>query len=318
MKLTVAENMWLGRFPKYKDCLPFVNERRMRERTKEVFSELGIDISPDEKTERLPPSARQMAEIAKAVSYGARIIVFDEPTSSLGNEEAERLFEIIRKLRDTGCGIIYISHKMEEILRISDEVTVMRDGRHVATKEAKGISTSEIIRLMVGRELSARYPERERVIGEELLSVKGLRGEYSALRDVSFSLRSGEVLGIAGLDGSGRTEVLDALFGRATRSSGEIYLRGKRIQNSTPREAIASGFAYVTEERRRSGIFGILSVEANTVISSLKNYRRALLLSEKRTENAAKNEMRRLRVKAPNEKTKISTLSGGNQQKVIF
>ena len=318
LKLTVAENMWLGRFPKYKDCLPFVNERRMRERTKEVFLELGIDISPDEKTERLPPSARQMAEIAKAVSYGARIIVFDEPTSSLGNEEAERLFEIIRKLRDTGCGIIYISHKMEEILRISDEVTVMRDGRHVATKEAKGISTSEIIRLMVGRELSARYPERERVIGEELLSVKGLKGEYSALRDVSFSLRSGEVLGIAGLDGSGRTEVLDALFGRATRSSGEIYLRGRRIQNRTPREAIASGFAYVTEERRRSGIFGILSVEANTVISSLKNYRRALLLSEKRTENAAKNEMRRLRVKAPNEKTKISTLSGGNQQKVIF
>jgi methyl-galactoside transport system ATP-binding protein len=171
---------------------------------------------------------------------------------------------------------------------------------------------------MVGRELSARYPERERVIGEELLSVKGLKGEYSALRDVSLSLRSGEVLGIAGLDGSGRTEVLDALFGRATRSSGEIFLRGRRIQNRTPREAIASGFAYVTEERRRSGIFGILSVEANTVISTLKYYRRALLLSEKRTENAAKNEMRRLRVKAPNEKTKISTLSGGNQQKVIF
>ena len=207
---------------------------------------------------------------------------------------------------------------MEEILRISDVVTVMRDGRHVATRPASELSTHEIIRLMVGREMTARYPERERKITHPLLSVTGLSGEYSALRDISFTLRSGEVLGISGLDGSGRTELLDALFGRATRSSGVMLLGGRQIFNRTPREAIANGFAYVTEERRKSGIFGILSIEANTVICCLKKFRRALLLSDKKMSAAAREEMRRLRVKAPNEKTKIRSLSGGNQQKVIF
>ena len=318
LKLTVAENMWLGRFPKLIPHLPFINEKEMKRRTGAVFDELGMKIDVNAKMELLPPSVRQMAEIAKAVCYGARVIVFDEPTSSLGTEEAERLFGIIRKLRDTGCGIIYISHKMEEILRISDEVTVMRDGRAVATRRADELTTSEIIRLMVGRPLSSRYPERERRIGDELLRVEGIYGEYSNLKDVSFSLREGEVLGIAGLDGSGRTEVLDALFGRATRKSGNIYLYGREIKNRTPMEAIASGFAYVTEERRRSGIFSILSIEDNTVISSLRKYLKGAFLSSSKMTSATKEEMRRLRVKAPNEKTKIRTLSGGNQQKVIF
>ena len=318
LKLTVAENMWLGRFPRAVGSLPVVSERQMRERTRSVFRELGIDENPDRRMENMPISARQMVEIAKAVSYGARIIVFDEPTSSLGTEEAERLFAIIRKLRDTGCGIIYISHKMEEILRISDEVTVMRDGKHIATRAASELSTSEIIRLMVGRELSSRYPERKRTVGEPLLEAKGISGAYSAVRGVSFSLHKGEVLGIAGLDGSGRTELLDALFGRATRSEGKIFLKGREISCKTPRDAIRSGLAYVTEDRRGSGILGILSVEANTVISCLKRFRKLFLLSDKEMARAARLEMKRLRVKAPSEKTKISTLSGGNQQKVIF
>ena len=318
LKLTVAENMWLGRFPRLWKPLPIIDSAEMRRRTKAAFSELGLDIDPDEKMERMSVSARQMAEIAKAVSYGARVLVFDEPTSSLGDEEAEKLFGIIRKLRDTGCGIIYISHKMEEILRISDEVTVMRDGHYIATRPAKEVTTSEIIKLMVGRELGSRYPERVRRLGGELLSVKGLSGEYSSLRDVSFSLKAGEVLGVAGLDGSGRTELLDAIFGRATLLGGELTLFGKPIRNRTPREAISNGFAYVTEERRRSGILGILSVEANTVISSLKKYRRAGLLCSRKMRAVTHEEMRRLRVKAPDERTKIRSLSGGNQQKVIF
>ncbi|MBE6634653.1 MAG: sugar ABC transporter ATP-binding protein [Ruminococcaceae bacterium] len=319
LKLTVAENMWLGRFPRPIDALPFISKRQMIEKTGEIFDALGIDIDPEALTERLSVSDRQMVEIARAVSYGARIIVFDEPTSSLGEEEAERLFGIIERLRSDGCGIIYISHKMNEILRISDEVTVMRDGRHIATRSASDITTDEIIRLMVGRELSERYPARATPPKDDiLLSVTGLSGEYSHLNDVSFSLRKGEILGIAGLDGSGRTELLEALFGLSRRSGGEIRLSGKNIYNRTPGEAIRNGFAMVTEERRAGGIFGILDIKENTVISSLKGFRRGPLISEKLMRSSTTEYMKRLKVRAPDMHTKIRSLSGGNQQKVIF
>ena len=319
LKLSVAENMWLGRFPLIKKHLPFISKKKMIESTREIFNSLGIDIDPGAKTESLSVSERQMAEIARAVSYGARIIVFDEPTSSLGEEEANRLFKIIDKLRSDGCGIIYISHKMEEILRISDEVTVMRDGRHISTRSASDITTDEIIRLMVGRELSERYPDRKNAPGDDiLLSVSGLSGEYSNLTDVSFSLRKGEILGIAGLDGSGRTELLEALFGLAEKRSGSIHLSQKEIFNRNPMEAIKNGFAMVTEERRASGIFGILDIKENTVISSLKKFRSGLLLSEGKMHKTAKEYIKRLSVKTPGLETGIRTLSGGNQQKVIF
>lgn len=318
LKLSVSENMWLGRFPRYVRWLPFINKRRMREETKRAFRELDIDIDPDMKMENMPVSKRQMAEIAKAVSYGARVIVFDEPTSSLNGEEAERLFKIIRKLRDSGCAIIYISHKMEEILRISDEVTVMRDGKYIATKSAKDITTDEIIRLMVGRELSNRYPEKKHEIGETLLRVERLSGEYSHLSDVSFTLRKGEILGVAGLDGAGRTELLENLFGVATRKSGKIILGGKVAENRSPREAIKNGFAFVTEERRVSGIFGILPIRENTVISCLKRFLRFGFLSKGKMGAKTREYIARLRIKTPDENTKIRSLSGGNQQKVIF
>ena len=318
LKLTVTENMWLGRFPRYISWLPFINKRRMREETKKTFRELDLDIDPDIKMENMPVSKRQMAEIAKAVSYGARVIVFDEPTSSLNSEEAEKLFKIIRKLKDNGCGIIYISHKMEEILRICDEVTVMRDGKHIATKAAGDISTDEIIRLMVGRELSNRYPEKSHSIGDILLEVKNLTGEYSHLRDVSFNLYRGEVLGVAGLDGAGRTELLEGIFGISTKKSGKIILNGKEISNKNPKESISSGFAFVTEERRVSGIFGILPIRENTVISCLKKFRIFGFLSKRKMGEKTREYISRLRIKTPSENTKIRSLSGGNQQKVIF
>ena len=318
LKLSVAENMWLGRFPKYKKSLPFINEKKMIAECKRIFQELGISIDPEVKTERLSVSQRQMLEIAKAVSYNARVIVFDEPTSSLNGEEAERLFEIIKKLKNNGCSIIYISHKMDEILRICDFVTVMRDGRHIATKEASEISTDEIIRLMVGREVSNRYPKRENPIGNTLLTVEGLSSEYSNLRDVSFDLCEGEILGVAGLDGSGRTELVENLFGLAKRRCGRIFLHGKEIYNRNAREAIENGFALVTEERRRSGIFAILPIRENSVISTLSRFKKFGILSAKRMDEAAELYSKRLRVKAPGIKTKIRTLSGGNQQKVIF
>ncbi len=317
-KLTVAENLWLGRFPRYTNLLPIVNRKKMLEDTKEIFDSLGIKIDPTAKVNTLPISKRQMIEIAKAVSYGARVIVFDEPTSSLSDEEANRLFGIIDSLKAKGCAIIYISHKMEEILKISDFVTVMRDGRHIATKPASELTTGGIIKLMVGRELSNRYPKKQNTPGEELLRVEGLSSEYANLTDVSFSLKKGEILGVAGLDGAGRTELLENLFGIAKRRSGEIYLEGRRVSNSSPRDSIKNGFALVTEDRRATGIFGILSIRENTVVSSLKKYKRGIFLSAKKIGDVTRKYIDKIKVKTPDDMTKIRSLSGGNQQKVIF
>ncbi len=318
LKLTVAENMWLGRFPKKNKHLPFIDKGRMQKMTRDVFDSLGLNIDPSMKMEGMSVSQRQMAEIAKAVSYNARVIVFDEPTSSLNTEEAETLFRIIGRLKSNGCGIIYISHKMEEILRISDEVTIMRDGRHIETRSADSLTTDEIIRLMVGRELSKRYPEKKGKIGDTLFEANGISSEYSNLKDVSFTLREGEILGISGLDGAGRTELLENIFGTATRSEGRLFLKGREIFNESPSEAIKNGFAFITEERRSSGIFGILGIRENTVISSLKKWRTGPLLSKRKMNGVTVEYIKKLGVKTPDENTKIRSLSGGNQQKVIF
>ncbi len=318
LKRNVMDNMWLGRFPKVARGVPFTSEKKMYDATKKVFDELGINVDPRTIMSKMPVSQRQMVEIAKAVSFNSKIIVFDEPTSSLTEEEVEHLFRIINMLRDRGCGIIYISHKMEEILRISDDVTVMRDGKWIATRPASELTMDEIIRLMVGRELTNRYPPKNNKIGGELLRVEGLSGEYSHLRDVSFVAHKGEVLGIAGLDGSGRTEVLETLFGVATRRSGEITLNGKKIKNSNARDSIKNGFALLTEERRATGIFGILNIRENTVISSFKKYLVGPFLSKKKMIEATDWCISSMRVKTPNQETKIRSLSGGNQQKVIL
>ena len=318
LKRNVMDNMWLGRFPKVARGVPFTSEKKMYDATKKVFDELGINVDPRTIMSKMPVSQRQMVEIAKAVSFNSKIIVFDEPTSSLTEEEVEHLFRIINMLRDRGCGIIYISHKMEEILRISDDVTVMRDGKWIATRPASELTMDEIIRLMVGRELTNRYPPKNNKIGGELLRVEGLSGEYSHLRDVSFVAHRGEVLGIAGLDGSGRTEVLETLFGVATRRSGEITLNGKKIKNANARDSIKNGFALLTEERRATGIFGILNIRENTVISSFKKYLVGPFLSKKKMIEATDWCISSMRVKTPNQETKIRSLSGGNQQKVIL
>ena len=318
LKRNVMDNMWLGRFPKIATGIPLTSEKKMYAATKKLFDELEINVDPRTVMSKMPVSQRQMVEIAKAVSFNSKVIVFDEPTSSLTEEEVEHLFKIINMLRDRGCGIIYISHKMEEILRISDDVTVMRDGKWIATKPAKELTMNEIIKLMVGRELTNRYPPKTNKIGDVLLKVDNLSGEYSALRDVSFEARRGEVLGIAGLDGSGRTEVLETLFGVATRRSGEIWLNGKKIKNSNPGDSIKNGFALLTEERRATGIFGILNIRENTVISSLKKDKVGPFLSQKKMVDATKWCIDSMHVKTPTQETKIRSLSGGNQQKVIL
>ena len=314
---SVMDNLWLGRYPKVAGLM--VSESVMRKRTREIFEELDVHVDPKAIMSTLPVSQRQMVEIAKAVSYNAKIIVFDEPTSSLTEAEVEHLFRIINMLKERGCGIIYISHKMDEILRISDEVTIMRDGQWVATRHAKDLTMEEIIKLMVGRELTNRFPPKDNKPGEVILEVEHLAGKYTRLKDASFQLRKGEVLGIAGLDGSGRTEVLENLFGAMTKESGTIRLHGKEIKNKTPREAIKNGFALLTEERRATGIFGIRDIKENTVISNLKSYLAGgFCLSDKKMKEDTDWAIQAMHIKTPSQSTQIRSLSGGNQQKVII
>lgn len=314
---TVQDNLWLGRYPKMGGIM--VSERIMAKRTHEIFGTLEVSVNPKAVMSTLPVSQRQMVEIAKAVSYNAKIIVFDEPTSSLTEAEVEHLFRIINMLKERGCGIIYISHKMDEILRISDEVTIMRDGQWVATRHAKDLTMEEIIKLMVGRELTNRFPPKDNKPGEVILEVEHLAGKYTRLKDASFQLRKGEVLGIAGLDGSGRTEVLENLFGAMTKESGTIRLHGKEIKNKTPREAIKNGFALLTEERRATGIFGIRDIKENTVISNLKSYLAGgFCLSDKKMKEDTDWAIQAMHIKTPSQSTQIRSLSGGNQQKVII
>ena len=318
LKRSVMDNIWLGRYPTVMGGLA-VNEKKMYADTMAVFEELGINVDPRRIMSTMPVSQRQMVEIAKAVSYNSKIIVFDEPTSSLTEEEVEHLFKIINMLRDRGVGIIYISHKMAEIKRISDYITVMRDGQWIATERAADLEMNDIIRLMVGRELTNQFPPKTNVPGDVYLKVDGLTGMYNQLRDVSFYARRGEILGLAGLDSSGRTETLESIFGIRTRKEGIISLNDQPCFNRSAGESIKNGFALLTEERRATGIFGVLDIKANTVISSLKRHLRfGLYLSEKTQREDTQHYIDAMHTKTPSQETKIRSLSGGNQQKVII
>lgn len=316
LQRNVMDNIWLGRYP---GKAGIVSEKGMYDETKKILDELDIDIDPRIKMAKLSVSQRQMVEIAKAVSYNAKILVLDEPTSSLTNEEVNHLFKIINKLRDKGCGIIYISHKMEEILQISDDVTIMRDGKWIDTIQAKDLTTNKIIKLMVGRDLTNRFPPKINKPEDVILEVKNLTGTYQpSVREVSFELRKGEILGIAGLVGSKRTELLETIFGIAKHSEGEIILHGKKVENSDSRKAIKNGFALLTEERRSTGIFGQLDIKFNTMIANIDRYSKFGVLDNKKMTEDTKWTIDSMKVKTPNQKTLIRSLSGGNQQKVII
>ena len=314
--LTVAENIFMGHeIIKHH----MIQWKEMNQEANKYLKELDADFDATAEMGTLSVAQQQMVEIAKAVSYNSKIIVFDEPTSSLTEEEVEHLFKIINMLRDRGCGIIYISHKMAEILKIADEVTVMRDGTWIATEPAKDLTTDKIIKLMVGRELTNQFPPKTNKPGEVALEVEHLSARYSLLEDVSFQARKGEIVGLAGLDGSGRTETLENIFGVATRKDGVIKLDGKEVRNRNARESIKNGFALLTEERRATGIFGILNIRENTVISSLKKHKKAgFYLSDKSMEKDTAWAIDAMHIKTPSQKTKIRSLSGGNQQKVIL
>ncbi|HIS02161.1 MAG TPA: ATP-binding cassette domain-containing protein [Candidatus Excrementavichristensenella intestinipullorum] len=315
LRRSVMENMWLGRFP-VKGGL--VDSRKMYRDTKAVFERLKIDVDPKTIIGNLSVSKRQMVEIAKAVSYNAKILVLDEPTSSLTEDEVEHLFTIIEQLTSEGVGIIYISHKMDEILRISQDVTIMRDGQWIATRPASELDTDEIIRLMVNREMSNRFPPKTNTPGDVLLEVKDFTGMYEpTCHNVNFTLRKGEVLGVSGLVGSRRTELLNTLFGYFTKGSGEVLLRGKPIENTNAAVATRNGFALITEERRATGIFPLMSITFNSIIANVGNYGK-FLLSGRKMNKDTDWVIDAIRVKTPTKRTQIKSLSGGNQQKVII
>ena len=314
----VLDNIWLGRFP-MKGV--FVDEKKMYDETVKIFKDLDIDVDPRMKVADLSVSQRQMIEIAKAVSYNSKIIVMDEPTSSLTENEVQHLFKIIRKLRDKGCGIVYISHKMEEIKEICDDITIMRDGKWVATDSVADLTTDQIINMMVGRDLTNRFPPKDNEVKEVILKVENLSALHQpSLKEATFELHKGEILGLAGLVGSKRTDIVETLFGIREKSSGKIILNGKEVKNRTPNEAIKNGFALVTEERRATGIFSMLDIKVNSVVSNIDHYKTKLfgLLNNKKMFDDTKWVIDSMRVKTPSQATQIGTLSGGNQQKVIL
>ncbi len=313
---SVMENIWLGRFPKK---FGIVSHKTMYNETCKIFQSLDIDIDPNTDAGKLSVSQRQMVEIAKAVSNNTKVLVLDEPTSSLTDEEVQHLFRILRQLSSNGVGIIYISHRMDEIKEIADEVTIMRDGCWIATEQTESISTDDIIRMMVNRDLSKRFPPKTNTPRDLLLKVEGLTGRVEpTCHNVSFELRRGEVLGIAGLVGSRRTELLETIFGIASRKSGKIEMNGKKIYNHNSKQAIKHGFALITEERRTTGIFPDMDIVFNSTIANIRSYLKFIKLSEKKMKSDTDYVINSINVKTPTKKTRISNLSGGNQQKVII
>ncbi len=314
---SISDNIWLGRYPTKG---PFVDEKKMRQDTLSLFKRINIHLDPDTLLSTLSVSQRQMVEIAKAVSYDAKIIVLDEPTSSLTEHEVELLFEIIATLKKQGVGVIYISHKMDEIFRISDDVTVLRDGKYIGTDAVGNLTIEKVVNMMVGRDLEDRFPPKDNVPGEVKLSVRGLSTKYKPLvRDVSFELREGEILGVAGLVGAGRTELVEAIFGVRTREAGEILLDGKPLANPSPNKAIRDGFAYLTEERRETGIYPMADITFNTTIANVEAYKgKAGFLSDRKMEKDTDAQIKAMRIKTPSKREPIRSLSGGNQQKVII
>ncbi|HDX8590651.1 galactose/methyl galactoside ABC transporter ATP-binding protein MglA [Aeromonas jandaei] len=317
LQRSVMDNMWLGRYPT-KGW--FIDHGKMYEDTKRIFEELDIDIDPRVKVATLSVSQMQMIEIAKAFSYDAKIVIMDEPTSSLTEKEVSHLFKIINKLKDKGCGIVYISHKMEEIFQLCDEITILRDGQWVATQPLKGMTMDQIIGMMVGRELTQRFPEKTNQPKEVILEVEHLTAKNQpSIQDITFNLHKGEILGVAGLVGAKRTDIVETLFGIRDRSQGSIKLHGKEVANHNAHEAIRNGFALVTEERRSTGIYSRLDIAFNSLIANMDNYKGSMgLLSDNKMKSDTQWVIDSMRVKTPTQQTQIGSLSGGNQQKVII
>ena len=319
--VSVAENIWIGRYPEHKKCgLKFVDHKKMYADTQELFDELEIPVKPTTIANELSASLLQLNEVAKSISYGAKVIIMDEPTSSLTLAETNILFKTIRRLTASGVAIVYISHKIDEILQISDEVTIMRDGKNVGTWPASELTEELIVNRMVGREMSNWFPTLDNTPGDVMLRVEHFSSPNPrSFQDCSFELRKGEILGVAGLVGAQRTELMEAIFGMRAVKEGKIIKDGKEIQNHSPRQAIHNGFGLLTEERRFNGIIPIQSVGDNITVANFDKYSNSLgFMDLKEMEKDSQKYVDIMAVKTPSLLTAIRDLSGGNQQKALI
>lgn len=312
-ELSVAENIFLGKAIRNGIL---VDKKAMHKRAAEIFKQLGIKINPDELVKNLTVGYQQLVEIAKAISENAEILIMDEPSAPLTSQEVEYMFGIVEKLKTSGVTIIYISHRLEEIFRLSDRITVMRDGEKISTLITKDSNIDELVTLMVGRQLTETYPKRKFCIKDEvLLETKNLTG--NGVRNISFKIKRGEILGFAGLIGSGRTETAELLFGAKPKTSGEIYLSGKEISAKTPRDALNMGIALVPEDRKKQGALLEMDIQSNLSMAVLSKISTLSVVNKRKEKEIANNYKDSLKIKTPSLMQKIKNLSGGNQQKVI-
>lgn len=317
----IAENIFCGRYPmKKRSYLKMIDHKKMMEDTEKLLSEINLKLSPKTKLADLSVSQRQSIEIAKAISCRAKIVIMDEPTSSLSEHEVNALFDMIQRLKEKGTSIIYISHKIEEILKISDEVTIMRDGTYVGSWSSSELTTDMIIQKMVGRELTNRYPQRKSKPQGNILQVEDLSStDPKSFQNISFELRKGEIFGIGGLVGAQRSELMEGIFGMRAISSGKIIYKDKVLKIKRPRDAISKGIALLSEDRRAMGIFGVLSIFDNVTVASLDHHLILKTILNKKSLNEVVHEsIEKMSIKAPSSKSLIQNLSGGNQQKVII
>ena len=314
--MTVAENIWIRREPTNRFGL--INHGEMNRMTEALFTRLDIDIDPEIKIGKLSVASRQMVEIAKAVSYNSDVLIMDEPTSALTEKEVTHLFKIIRALKAEGKGIIYITHKMNELFEIADEVSVFRDGHYIATKPSAEVTRDDIIRMMVGREITQMFPKETVPIGDVVLSVRGLTLS-KVFRDVSFDVRAGEILGLAGLVGSGRSNVAETIFGVTPADAGQIFINGQEVKITSPAVAMRHGMAFLTEDRKETGCFLLLDIQDNAQMAVLQNrYVNFGFVQQSKLTRDATAMANRLRVRTPDMHERILNLSGGNQQKVLI
>jgi ribose transport system ATP-binding protein len=315
--LSAAQNIFIGR--EQKKGMPFlVDDREINRKAKELFKLINFNLDPTVTVAGLTVAQQQMIEIAKALSFNMDVLIMDEPTSALSESEIEELFKVIRQLRDQGKGIVYISHRMDELHQICDRITVMRDGRYVATNPIKQVTTEQIIAQMVGREIyESRHLHGDMSKNEVVLEVKNLnRGRI--VQNVSFDLHRGEILGFAGLLGAGRTETMRLIFGADPMESGEIFVRGEKVSIRHPKDAVRCGIGYLSEDRKRYGLALGMSVKVNTVMASLGNFLKPLgVIDEKAAGKTAREYVKKLNTKTPSVDQLAKNLSGGNQQKVV-
>ena len=312
--MTIAENIFLGREPLTKFGL--INKRKMNKDTRDLLDKLKISLDPNTMMKDISIANTQMIEIAKAISYDSSLIIMDEPTSAITDREIESLFGMIRSLTDRGVAIIFITHKLDEVFKIADKITVFRDGQYIDTVDADAITKDQLIAMMVGRELTNIFPKEDAEIKEVVLEVRNL-SRKGKVNNVSFVLKRGEILGLAGLMGAGRTEIIEGIFGIEKIDAGEIYVKGQRVSIRNPQDAISQGMALLTEDRRKTGILSVLPVRDNMVVASLGRFLRFGLLQPRKIEETCDEEKQKLEIKTPSMNQLIKLLSGGNQQKVL-